>query len=186
LWRAARRDPWWYCNSGDCRFDLAPPRGTCYLGTDEITGILESIGPELSSGVIASSYLEDRRLYALELSSPLRLADLASRRAIGSGVTDELSTMVPYKIPQAWARKFDETGFEGIRYRTRFDTGERPRGIARFGASGPAKGATRAGKGAAGGSRQIDESLRRRLEAECGVTVAGMPALGELEIAKEP
>jgi RES domain len=179
LWRAARQDPWWYCSCGGCRFDLRDPRGTCYLGTDELSGIIESIGPEIESGVVATEYLDARRLFGFKLSSELRAADLVSRRAVGKGVTNELSTMVPYEVPQEWAKKLDESGFSAIRYRTRFDTGATARGLAQFAKAGLARRAP-------GTGRQIDATLVRRLETECGVTVAPAPALAELEIADGP
>jgi hypothetical protein len=44
----------------------------------------------------------------------------------------ELSTMVQYDIPQAWAAAFDSEGFDGIDYRTRFNTGAATTGVALF------------------------------------------------------
>ncbi|WP_305091850.1 RES domain-containing protein [Prescottella sp. R16] len=36
--------PWWFASSGGGRFDLALPRGTCYLALDEATAIRETVG----------------------------------------------------------------------------------------------------------------------------------------------
>jgi hypothetical protein len=149
------------------------------MGTDELSGVIESIGIEIESGVVSSEYLDARRLFTIRLSSPMRVADLVSRAAIGRGVTNELSTMVPYEIPQAWAEKFDNVGLEGIRYRTRFDTGAAPKGLAQFGPKGT--GTTAPGRG-----RRIDASLRQSLEVQCGVKVLPAPSFGELEIAEDP
>jgi len=33
--------PWWFSSDGAGRFDLAPPRGTCYLADDEMGALLE-------------------------------------------------------------------------------------------------------------------------------------------------
>ncbi len=178
LWRASRHAPWYYCDCGECRFDLDDPRGTCYLGTDELVGVLESIGPEIHHGVIAAAYLDQRRLHRWRPSRPLTLADLANRRALGSGVTNELSTMTPFTVPRAWARAFDRS-FAGIVYRTRFDTGETARGVAHFGARGLARRKSGAG-------RVIDASLRDRLENECGVVVAPAARSDQLDYAPDP
>ncbi|MGD0056211.1 MAG: RES family NAD+ phosphorylase [Acidimicrobiales bacterium] len=178
LWRAAQRSPWWYCSNGDCRFDLQDPYGTCYLGTDELVGILESIGAEISNGLISSVYLDTRKLYKWEPEEPLRLADLVSRGVAGRNVTNELSTMTPYDIPQQWAEGLAKNT-EGILYRSRFDPGEIARAIAHFGKSGLSSRAI--GKG-----RSIGVGLRRRLESECQIKVAIPPQLSQLTIADDP
>jgi hypothetical protein len=179
LWRATRQSPWWYCSHLDCRFDLPEPAGTCYLGTDELCGVLESIGTELGNGVVSSEFLDARRLYRWRLPRALRLANLVSRRAVGFGVNNELSAVTPYDLPQQWAAALYAAGFEGIRYRTRFDTGASARGIAHFGNSGVA--ARPPGTG-----RPIGQELRDRLRKECGIRVVPPPELGDLEIAPDP
>jgi hypothetical protein len=80
----------------DCRFDLASPRAACYLGTDELEGVLASIGAEIANGAVAQAFLDKRRLYTWTPPDPLRSANLVSRRAVGFGVTNELSTMTLY------------------------------------------------------------------------------------------
>ncbi len=173
LWRAARKEPWWYCSDGDCRFDLDAPKGTCYLGTDELVGILESIGPEVANGVISEAYLRQRKLFSWSPRRPLRTADLMSRRAAGFGVTNELSTMQPYAVPRSWARAFEQGRFAGITYRSRFDPGATQRAVAHFGHAGPASRSSRAGI-------PIGPDLYARLEKECGIRVAGPPRLLDL------
>ncbi|MGH9917852.1 MAG: RES family NAD+ phosphorylase [Nitrososphaerales archaeon] len=177
LWRAARREPWWYCSDGDCRFDLDAPKGTCYLGTDELVGILESIGPELSNGVVAITFLEQRKLFSWTPRNPLRTADLVSRRAAGFGATNELSTMRPYAVPRSWARAFEGAGFAGVTYRSRFDPGATPRAVAHFGPAGLAKRSS-------GTGRAIGPDLCTRLESECGIAVARPPRLRDLTRAR--
>jgi hypothetical protein len=108
----------------------------------------------------------------------MHLADLASRKALGSGLTNELSTMMPYAIPRAWAQALDQS-FAGILYRTRFDKGEIARGVAHFGPQGLARRKCGAGK-------VIDESLRERLESECGVVVAQAARSDHLVYAPDP
>jgi RES domain len=175
LWRAARGSPWWYCNCGGCRFDLDAPQGTCYLGTDELVAILETIGPEIANGTVASVYLDARRLHRWRRSRPLKAADLADRRAVGSGVNNELSTMTSYTIPRAWARALHGAGFGAVSYRSRFDTSDTQRAVAHFGSAGQAGRRSDAGVA-------IGPDLRARLEQECGVTVAGPPSLDGLTV----
>ncbi len=66
-------------------------------------------------------FLADRTVWALTYDRPLVNADLTAVAAIGCGVTNELSTMVPYTVPQLWASAVDEYGWDGISYRTRFN-----------------------------------------------------------------
>lgn len=136
MYRAARHWPWWFCTCGNCRFDLDPgddpPFGTLYAGTDEVTGMLETIGPELAGRAVARRFLSERTVWALAYDRPLELADLVSPGAVGFGVTNELSTMVPYDVPQQWATAFHHDGRDGVAYRTRFNTGPDATGLALF------------------------------------------------------
>jgi hypothetical protein len=52
------------------------------------------------------------------------VADLQSGDTGPFGATRELETMVPYAVPQAWARGFDEAGIGGVAYGPRFTTGD--------------------------------------------------------------
>jgi hypothetical protein len=135
--------------------------------------VLEAIGPELVGGLVAADFLDQRRLYSWQPPAPLRTADLASRRAVGFGVSNELSSMTPYDVPQQWAEALDGK-FEGITYRTRFDTGPVARGVAHFGPAGFAERPS-------GRGRVIGEELRRRLLAECSVAVLAPPLADELD-----
>jgi RES domain len=140
FFRAARFAPWWFCCCGDCRFDLdaGSPfgQGTLYAGTDEITGILETIGPELAGKTISSRFLSDRIVWELNYDRAMVLADLTADAAAGFGVTNELSTMVPYIVPQSWASAFELHGLDGISYRTRFNPSPEPTGVALFDTAG--------------------------------------------------
>lgn len=134
--RAARHAPWWFCRCGNCRFDLvddaSSPTGTLYAGTDPLTGIVEVIGPELIGGIVSIAFLQQRTVWEINYNRPLRLASLAHPRALSFGVTNELSTMVPYHVPQQWASAFHHAGFDGIHYRTRFSTTDTATGVALF------------------------------------------------------
>jgi RES domain-containing protein len=136
VYRAARCAPWWFCTCGGCRFDLEanPPhgQGTLYAGTDEITGVVETVGPELIGGTIARRFLDERNVWALAYDRAVIIADLTADEAVGFGVTNELSTMVPYGIPQTWANAFEQRGWDGISYRTRFNTAPATTGVALF------------------------------------------------------
>lgn len=140
VFRAARLAPWWFCSCGDCRFDLdsSSPfeQGTLYAGTDEITGVLETVGPELIGKTISSRFLIDRIVWELAYDRAVVLADLTAGAASGFGVTNELSSMVPFVVPQRWASAFERHGLDGISYRTRFNLSPKPTGVALFDAVG--------------------------------------------------
>jgi hypothetical protein len=143
FYRFARREidgkkasPWWFCNAGDCRFDLSGTRGTLYAGTDEFVGVLEYVGHEMVDGVIGFEYLNQRGLWRLRYDAPFPLANLSSGRSSSFGVSDALAAMDSYEVPQAWAGAFGEAGFEGIRHRSLFDTREESRALAFFDEAG--------------------------------------------------
>ena len=176
----ARRAPWWFCTCGNCRFDLdgagGTGHGTLYAGLDQVTGALETIGPEMIGGVIAREFLAARVVWALAYDRPLQLADLTDPRATGFGVTNELTTMVPYTVPQAWATAFDDIGADGISYRTRFNIASEATGVALFDIAGshPDWPALHAGR--ADADEMVDELTRR------SITVADVPVLGAMTL----
>lgn len=138
LFRAHRAEltPWWFGNDASGRFDLRAPRGTCYLAGDAETALRERLGPVLGArAAVPESALEGVVVSALRLAAGTQAADLQSRRAAAFGVTRELETMVPYAVPQAWARAFDAEGFGGVRYSPRFTPGD-AYAVALFGAAG--------------------------------------------------
>lgn len=184
LWRAARRgrEPWWFCACGDCRFDLDAPRGTCYAGTDEFSGILESIGWEWAGGQpLTLAFVRMRTLHSSSAVLTGPLANLASRKAIGFRVTNELSDMTPYDTPRAYARLLDAARragkqvFAGIRFRTRFDTGSTIRGVALFGDVGLRNGVPTV-------EQEITDDLIDALTA-LGLVIDVPPALSALTLA---
>ncbi|NMM91955.1 hypothetical protein B2J88_48120 [Rhodococcus sp. SRB_17] len=130
--------PWWFASSGGGRFDLTPPRGTCYLAFDELTAIRETVGAALAlTGVISDTFAADRQLSTLTVPHDHRLADTCADTAADFGMTRELVSMTPYAVPQEWAAAFDAT-FAGIRYQTRFTTGPNPNAVGLFGEAGEA------------------------------------------------
>lgn len=127
LFRAHTRGlgPWWFGSDGSGRFDLRPPRGTCYVALDPLTALRERLGPVLGgSTAVPESLLEECVVSRLRLPEPREVADTQRGAAADFGLTRELESMVPYAVPQAWARAFDDAGFEGVRYGPRFTPGD--------------------------------------------------------------
>jgi hypothetical protein len=117
--------PWWFGNDGGGRFDLPSPRGTCYTALDPASAVRERVGPVLGGATaVPESLLEDVVVSRLRLPADRDVADLQSTAAGGFGVTRELETMVPYAVPQLWARALDRAGRGGVRYGPRFTPGE--------------------------------------------------------------
>jgi RES domain len=180
LWRAGKNefaDPWWWCANGDCRFDLdISGQGTLYLGVGQLAGLMEVLGPEITDGEVSEEDLRTRSVFGLDpkLTGTYRIANLVDRRAAGLGVTNELSDMTPYTIPQQWASALYRAGFRGIRYRTRFDTGPDVAGLALFGRAGsnpqrwPVSG------------RRSAWSLRAQLLAKCRIQTIPTPSIRDL------
>jgi RES domain len=117
--------PWWFGSDGGGRFDLPQPRGTCYLASLAVAALRERLGIVLGSRpVVPASLLDDVVISTLHLPDDRDVADVESEQATRFGVTRELETMVPYAVPQAWARAFDGAGIGGVAYGPRFTTGD--------------------------------------------------------------
>ncbi len=156
--------PWWF-SSGPGRFDLDPPRGTCYLADDPLVALLESLGPALTGPVLAAAVVADRQLWHVELPEHCDAADTTTRRARGFGMTAEVGAVTPYELPRRWARDLAAAGFDGLRYRARHDPAG-GRCLALFGVAGERR-RWRRGRAVA-----VDRSgLLDRLTAETGVVV---------------
>jgi hypothetical protein len=155
------------------RFDLAEPEGTCYLATDEISALLEVIGPHLERGAISTEFLKARSLRKLRLPDELDLADLTSREAVRFGITAEIGIIVPYGCPQAWATGLRATGSSGVAYWPRHDP-SRKVAVALFGPHGQRK-PWRKGRETA-----ISPEMIKRLHTECGIEVIDVPRSDEL------
>lgn len=137
--RQHRRDlgPWWFSTSQQGRFDLPPPDGTCYLASSPQAATRERVGPDLAAaGQVPVSVLHGRVVSTLSLPEPVRAANLESDRAADQyGITGELATMIPYRVPQTWAATVHTAGFGGLVARLRF-TPSRQLGLALFGTAG--------------------------------------------------
>lgn len=130
--------PWWFGCDGGGRFDLTRPRGTCYLADSAVAAVRERLGTVLgASPAVPSSLLDTVVVSTLSVPADRDVADVESAEASRFGVTRELETMVPYAVPQSWARAFDQTGLHGVSYGPRFSTGEAT-SYALFGPAGSA------------------------------------------------
>ena len=161
--------PWWFSSDARGRFDLAPPRGTCYLADDEVGALLEVLGPVT---VVSPRWAARLSMWHLGLPHQCSAADTTVRAARGFGVTAELASMTPYTVPQQWAAAFSAVGHEGVRYRVRHDPAG-SRALALFGASGERRWPL-------GRRQQVGEQLLRRLAGEAGVRVAPVPTVDDL------
>jgi hypothetical protein len=86
--------------------------------------------------LLAEPAVTDRWLMSVRLGRDLRLADLASRRALQFGVTASLGANEQYDAGQAFAADALGAGFAGIRYLVRHDPAQKLYGIALFGEAG--------------------------------------------------
>jgi hypothetical protein len=117
--------PWWFGSDGLGRFDLPPPRGTCYLADSAVVAVRERLGVVLGGRPVVPTFLLSYVVVStLHLPENRDVADVESSDATRFGVTRELETMVPYAVPQAWARAFDAAGIGGVAYGPRFTTGD--------------------------------------------------------------
>ena len=162
--------PWWFSSDGAGRFDLVPPRGTCYLADDELGAVLEVLGPV---AVVSAAWAKRFSIWQLGLPDQCSAADTTVRAARGFGVTAELATMTPYDLPQLWAAAFAAAGYQGVRYRVRHDPGG-SRALALFGAAGERKRWRR------GRCRDVDDDLLDRLADATGLRVAAVPDAADL------
>lgn len=130
--------PWWFSSSGEGRFDLDPPRGTCYLAATPAAALRERLGPDLAlHGKVAASVVDGRVISALKLPNTVKAADLGADRASDVyGVTGELTVLTPYRLTRAWARVLSRAGFGGICGRLRFSLGGDSTGLGVFGDAG--------------------------------------------------
>jgi RES domain len=161
--------PWWFSSDASGRFDLAPPRGTCYLADDEVGALLEVLGPVL---VVTPAWAARLSLWHLGLPDQCSAADTTVRAARGFGVTAELASMTPYRLPQRWAAALAAAGHQGVRYRVRHDPAG-SRALALFGAAGERRWPR-------GRRQRVAGAVLARLADETGIRVAPLPAASDL------
>lgn len=177
LFRVGRadREPWWFGSSLEGRFDLPEPDGTCYLAMDPLSAVLEVIGSDREGGFVSAELFAGRRVYELHVEEDHSLADLAAAPAAGFGVTLEIHSLVPYDLPQAWARRLRAAGFQGVCYLLRHHPSGVD-GIALFGLHGerddwPIES-----------EDPIGAAVQERLERSYGIRVLPVPHSSEIEL----
>lgn len=156
--------PWWFAHTGQGRFDLPAPEGTCYLASHAVAALYERLGERLTRlGMISGT--EADRIVVSRLTVSEVVADATAQRATRFGITRELGTVVPYDLPRRWARALREAGHDGLRYWPRFSVSPAFRALALFGHAGEHL------------SRPIDPDPRpgRAAAAAAGVRVVDRP-----------
>ncbi|HDL41806.1 MAG TPA: RES domain-containing protein, partial [Actinobacteria bacterium] len=171
--------PWWFSSSGDGRFDLRAPRGTCYLATDPIVAVREALGPTEGRRIVTSRWFEQRSVRLLRLPRAVRVASVVEPAASRHGVTLEINTVIPYTVPQAWAEAFDVAGFGGVAYLLRHSASPE-RGIALFSAAGERTSWRR------GIASPLAPSIVRALERRFGIEVVDPPSTRSLTLSDPP
>lgn len=146
FYRAKRHDrgAWWFASTpADAdgvdggRFDLADPRGTCYWADSVEVAVRERLAHHtLHTNTVFAARAREMVVVAARASRGRRFADVTDTAAVRSGVGAELQTMGDYRVPQAWARAFDASGFAGVRYSTRFTSAAAANAWAVFGDAG--------------------------------------------------
>lgn len=180
-YRAHRRELGaWYFDSGPGgRFNLHGAKGTCYAASTAEAAVREIIGPDFVQGRQVFDTLVDARVVStVVLPTFCCVAKLTDAGAAAYRVSNELSSMTRYGIPQAWAAAFDAHGFDGIWYQPRFSPGE-GRALALFGPSGagdPGTYRTEAGR----------QSLRSVIEGMPGIEIIPTRRLTDYVVLDEP
>lgn len=127
------QSPWWFSSSGAARFDLRPPRGTCYFAEDPLGSFVEAFR---DIGTVDQADVDARRLSRLSVPTSAVVADCATPRARSFGVTAAIHSTEDYTKTQQWASAFAAAGFAGIRYLVSHDPSQRLVGVALFGNAG--------------------------------------------------
>lgn len=133
--RAGRLNPPWRFSArppGDSRFDIDHPEGTCYWSDRRYGSWVEVFR---GTGIVDRADVTRRALFTTSPPS-LELANTLAPAGHAFGMTAELSTVVPYERPQAWARGFRRAGFDGLVGICRHDPSLQARNFAIFGPAG--------------------------------------------------
>lgn len=130
----ALSSPWRFSSvpPGESRFDLNTPEGTCYW-SDRRYGSWVEVWR--GTGVVDRADVTRRAMFSARPPS-LRLADTLALAAHRLGGTGELSTLLPYTLPQAWAQALRSHGFAGLVGLCRHDPSLTARNVAVFGPAG--------------------------------------------------
>ncbi len=163
---ARGRSPWWFSSLLTGRFDLPAPGGTCYLAHSPAGAFVEVFR---DFSLVASADIAVRVVSTVHPQADLVLADYASSRARGFGVTAAIHTTRDYAVTQAWASALRDQGFGGIRYLLGHDPSAREIGVALFGAAGETQGRS------ARDASAIGEEILHDVERRFGIRVVPTP-----------
>jgi RES domain len=161
----AVHQPWWFSSERFGRFNKEPPHGTCYLSVSPVGAFVEVFG---HIGRVEEADVLARRLAILQLPGPIRLADCTSPRAAGYGATAAIHTSEDYGLTRRWAKRFQDAGFEGVRYFCGYDPSQSEIAVAIFGDAG-------LGSWPADASGPIPAPLLEEIEATYGLRVWPTP-----------
>ncbi len=138
--RSVFDSPWYFSADGSGRFDLEDPEGTCYLASDIVGALRETLGPDYMRGnLVAESFFINRTLWELLPRSTGLTDHIANLLDDGwnfIGLTNEIFDISSYILPRAWADCFRRAGWEGIRVRLRHLLSSERYGVALFGPAG--------------------------------------------------
>jgi hypothetical protein len=165
----AGRAPWWFSSAGTGRFDLAPPRGTCYLAEDPLGAFVEVFR---ETRLVPEEEVRRRSISHLTLPRLLRLADCAARKARMFGLTAAIHSTPDFALTRAWAAAFAAAGFDGVRYLVSHDPAQRLAGYALFGDAGDA---AEAASWPPGEPAAIGSDLLRAARRQFGLLVVPAP-----------
>lgn len=130
--------PWFFNSSKTQRFDLAAPRGTCYLGTSIEVAVRERIrGTLLNTHIIPPAMVAAMNVYEVRIPATITAADTLSEQAVNFGANRELPTVRPYGVPCAWAEALAAEAFGGLVYASSFTSAAQWNALALFGDDGP-------------------------------------------------
>jgi hypothetical protein len=175
VFRSHRQDrgPCWFSHSGEGRFDLAAPQGTCYVAESEVVTLLETWG---GLRVVPDYVVAERNSSYMRVMSDVRVADFTSNLAVQYGITAEAFTITDYARTQLWAGALSRAGFGGIRYWARHDLAHTAACLALFGPADPGA-ATAEFAVVAADHLPTRTDLLDQLEQETGITVLPVPPL---------
>lgn len=162
----ADRGPWWFGSTGAGRFDLSPPRGTCYLAEDPLGAFVEVFR---EAHLVPEEAVRRRVQSHLGLPRPLRLADCVARKSRMFGVTAAIHSTSDFALTGAWALGLATAGFDGLRYLLSHDPAQRLVGYALFGDAGEAHDAETWPPGEA---REIGVEVLARARRQFGFLIA--------------
>lgn len=131
-----RHEAEWFCDKGDCRFDLplGSGSGTCYLAGHPLGAFVEKFG---RLRMIPRSLVDQHSLATMRLASPVRVADLTDRRILGRWhLSAELWAGDDYPGSQLWAHRLHQAGFAGVWYSAAHDVRGELHSLALFGKAG--------------------------------------------------